>query len=155
MTAPGVLVTHVHNDFRKGTLMTRTVKIPDATHPITISPTGSRVTVRVGGVTVADTDRALSLAEANYPVVQYIPLEDVDTSLLDRTTTQSYCPYKGDASYYSVKTPDGRPRPTSSGPTSTPTRRSPRSPATSPSTPTAPRSPSPITSAPAPVECGG
>ena len=107
MTAPGVLVTHVHNDFRKGTLMTRTVKIPDATHPITISPTGSRVTVRVGGVAVADTDRALSLAEANYPVVQYIPLEDVDTSLLDRTTTQTYCPYKGDASYYSVKTPDG------------------------------------------------
>jgi uncharacterized protein (DUF427 family) len=87
--------------------MTRTAKIPDATHPITISPTGSRVIVRVGGVTVADTERALSLAEADYPVVQYIPLEDVDTSLLDRTTTQSYCPYKGDASYYSVKTPDG------------------------------------------------
>jgi uncharacterized protein (DUF427 family) len=108
MTAGGVVVTHVHNDFRKGTLMTtRTVLIPDATHPITISPTGSRVTVRVGGVTVAETDRALSLAEANYPVAQYIPLEDVDQSLLDRTTTQTYCPYKGDASYYSVKTADG------------------------------------------------
>jgi uncharacterized protein (DUF427 family) len=105
---PGVTVTPVDNDFRKGTLMTtRTVLIPDATHPITISPTGSRVTVRVGGVTVAETERALSLAEANYPVVQYIPLEDVDQSLLDRTTTQTYCPYKGDASYYSVKTPDG------------------------------------------------
>jgi uncharacterized protein (DUF427 family) len=107
MTAPGVVVTQVHNDFRKGSLMTRTAKIPDATHPITISPTGSRVTVRVGGVTVADTERALSLAEASYPVAQYIPLEDVDQSLLDRTTTQTYCPYKGDASYYSVKTPDG------------------------------------------------
>ena len=91
---------------RKGTDMTRTVKIPDATHPITISPTGTRVTVRLGDVTVAETDRALSLAEANYPVVQYIPLDDVDTSLLDRTTTQTYCPYKGDASYYSVKSPD-------------------------------------------------
>ena len=87
--------------------MTRTAKIPDATHPITISPTGSRVTVRVGGVTVAETERALSLAEANYPVVQYIPLEDVDQSLLDRTTTQTYCPYKGDASYYTVNAPDG------------------------------------------------
>jgi uncharacterized protein (DUF427 family) len=87
--------------------MAHTIKIPDATHPITIRPTGSRVTVRVGGVTVAETDRALSLAESTYPVAQYIPLEDVDKSLLDRTTTQSYCPYKGDASYYSVKTPDG------------------------------------------------
>jgi uncharacterized protein (DUF427 family) len=87
--------------------MTRTVKIPDATHPIRISPTGTRVTVRLGDVTVAETDRALSLAEADYPVVQYIPLDDVDTSLLDRTTTQTYCPYKGDASYYSVKSPDG------------------------------------------------
>jgi uncharacterized protein (DUF427 family) len=87
--------------------MTRTAKIPDATHPITISPTSTRVTVRLGDVTVAETDRALSLAEADYPVVQYIPLDDVNTSLLDRTTTQTYCPYKGDASYYSVKSPDG------------------------------------------------
>jgi uncharacterized protein (DUF427 family) len=87
--------------------MTRTVKIPDATHPITIQPTGARVTVRVGGTVVAETDQALSLAEANYPVVQYVPLDDVDQSLLDRTTTQTYCPYKGDASYYSVKTPGG------------------------------------------------
>jgi uncharacterized protein (DUF427 family) len=109
MTVTGVVVTHVHSNLRKGFLMTRTAKIPDATHPITIRPTGSRVIVRVGGVTVADTDRALSLAEASYPVVQYIPLEDVEQSLLDRTTTQSYCPYKGDASYYSVKTPGGTP----------------------------------------------
>jgi uncharacterized protein (DUF427 family) len=87
--------------------MTRTVKIPDATHPITIEPTGSRVTVRVGGAVVAQTDNALSLAEASYPVVQYIPLADVDQSLLERTTTQSYCPYKGDASYYSVLTSSG------------------------------------------------
>ena len=87
--------------------MTRPVLLPDATHPITIAPTGSHVTVRVGGVTVADTDRALSLAESSYPVVQYIPLEDVDQGLLHRTVTQSYCPYKGDASYYSVTTADG------------------------------------------------
>jgi uncharacterized protein (DUF427 family) len=87
--------------------MPHTIKIPDATHPIAIRPTGSPVTVRVGGVTVARTDHALSLAESTYPVAQYIPLEDVDQSLLDRTTTQTYCPYKGDASYYTVKTPDG------------------------------------------------
>jgi uncharacterized protein (DUF427 family) len=87
--------------------MTRPVLLPDVTHPITIHPTGSRVTVRIGGVTIASTDRALSLAEASYPVVQYIPLEDVDQELLQRTATQSYCPYKGDASYYSVTTADG------------------------------------------------
>ena len=88
--------------------MTRTVKIPDATHPITIRPTGSRVTVRVGGTVIAKTDDALSLAESTYPVVQYIPLADVDQSLLERTTTQSYCPYKGDASYYTVNATEGR-----------------------------------------------
>jgi uncharacterized protein (DUF427 family) len=88
--------------------MTRTVKIPDATHPITIRPTGSRVTVSVGGTVVARTDSALSLAEASYPVVQYVPLADVEQSLLERTTTQTYCPYKGDASYYTVRTPGGR-----------------------------------------------
>jgi uncharacterized protein (DUF427 family) len=88
--------------------MTRTVKIPDAAHPIAIRPTGSHVTVRLGGTVVAETDRALSLAEASYPVVQYIPLDDVDTSLLERSTSQTYCPYKGDASYYTVRTQDGR-----------------------------------------------
>ena len=87
--------------------MSRTVKIPDASHPITIRPTPARVTVRVGGAVVAETSSALSLAEASYPVAQYIPLADVDQSLLERTTTQSYCPYKGDASYYTVNTPDG------------------------------------------------
>jgi uncharacterized protein (DUF427 family) len=88
--------------------MARAVKIPDATHPITISPTGGRVTVRVGGTTVAESDRALSLAEASYPVVQYIPIEDVHQELLRPTATESYCPFKGEASYYTVTTPDGR-----------------------------------------------
>ena len=88
--------------------MAREVRIPDATHPITISPTGTRVTVRVGGATVAESDRALSLAEASYPVVQYIPLADVDQDLLSPTQTQTWCPFKGEASYYTLTTPDGR-----------------------------------------------
>jgi uncharacterized protein (DUF427 family) len=87
--------------------VSKPVMIPDASHPITVSPTGGHVTVRIGGVTVAQTDRALSLSESSYPVVQYIPLDDVDQGLLRRTPTQSYCPYKGDASYYSVALPDG------------------------------------------------
>jgi uncharacterized protein (DUF427 family) len=87
--------------------MSRPVKIPDATHPITVKPTGAHVTVRVGGVTVAESDNALSLAEASYPVAQYIPLGDVDPAVLERTETHTYCPYKGEASYFSVRTPDG------------------------------------------------
>jgi uncharacterized protein (DUF427 family) len=87
--------------------MSKPVRIPDASHPITVRPTSGHVTVRVGDVTVAETDRALSLAEASYPVAQYIPLADVDQGMLHRSSTESYCPYKGDASYYSVGLPDG------------------------------------------------
>jgi uncharacterized protein (DUF427 family) len=87
--------------------VSKPVRIPDASHPITVRPTSGHVTVSVGDVTVAETDRALSLAEASYPVVQYIPLQDVDQGLLRRTVTGSYCPYKGEASYYSVALPDG------------------------------------------------
>ncbi len=87
--------------------MSRTIKIPDAAHPITIRPTGAQVTVRVGGTVIARSNDALSLAESTYPVVQYVPLADVDQALLERTTTQTYCPYKGDASYFTVVTPGG------------------------------------------------
>lgn len=87
--------------------MSKTVLQPTAEHPITIEPTGSRVTVTVLGQTVADTTSALSLAEASYPVIQYVPLADVDERLLRRTDTTTYCPFKGDASYYDVVAPDG------------------------------------------------
>src|ERR1700723_1935420 len=107
MAAAARVVTGLTAAYPEGEPMTRTVKIPDASHPITIRPTSTRVTVRVGGAVVAETDSALSLAEANYPVVQYIPLADIDQALLERTTTQTYCPYKGDASYYTAKSADG------------------------------------------------
>ena len=87
--------------------MARTVKVPDATHPITVRPTDGPVTVTVGSVQVARSERALSLAESTYPVVQYIPLEDVDPAVLRPSDTTTYCPYKGEASYYSVETSDG------------------------------------------------
>ena len=87
--------------------MARPVKVPDATHPITIRPTAAPVTVTVGGVPVARSARALSLAESTYPVVQYIPIEDVDPAVLRPSDKTTYCPYKGDASYYTVQTPDG------------------------------------------------
>jgi len=75
---------------------------PGPDHPITVTPTSARVIVTVAGKVVADTRRALTLRESTYPPVQYIPIEDVDRSLLERTGTSTHCPYKGDASYYSV-----------------------------------------------------
>jgi uncharacterized protein (DUF427 family) len=78
------------------------VLIPDANHPITVTPNDDRVVVMLGERTVADTTSALTLQEASYPAVQYVPLSDVDPALLERTDHATYCPYKGDASYYSL-----------------------------------------------------
>ncbi|GIE78291.1 hypothetical protein Aph02nite_42410 [Actinoplanes philippinensis] len=79
---------------------------PGPDHPITITPTGSRVTVTAGGRVVADTTSALTLQEANYPPVQYVPLSDVDPALISATDHQTYCPYKGEASYWSLPEAD-------------------------------------------------
>jgi uncharacterized protein (DUF427 family) len=88
-------------------MTTRPVLEPTAEHPITIDPTGRHVVVRVNGDIVADTHRALQLQESTYPAVQYIPLEDVVPGVLTRTDTNTYCPYKGEAAYYSVTTTGG------------------------------------------------
>jgi uncharacterized protein (DUF427 family) len=80
----------------------RPVLQPSARHPITIEPNQARVVVTVGGHVIADSERALTLREAEYAPVQYIPLEDVDQSLLEHSEHTSYCPFKGDASYFSV-----------------------------------------------------
>ncbi|WP_323990797.1 DUF427 domain-containing protein [Nguyenibacter sp. L1] len=80
----------------------RVVKIPGPDHPITIEPNAHRVVVRLGGKVIADTTRALTLREANYPAVHYIPRGDVDMAALKRTEHSTYCPFKGDASYFSI-----------------------------------------------------
>jgi uncharacterized protein (DUF427 family) len=90
-----------------GHVMSRPVRQPSAGHPITVTSTGQHVTVRVNGEIVADTDAALTLQEATLPAVQYIPIADVKQEMLRRTDTATYCPFKGDASYYSVVTSDG------------------------------------------------
>jgi uncharacterized protein (DUF427 family) len=77
---------------------------PGPDHPITIEPNPARVVVTVAGKVVADSQRALTLREADYPPVQYIPLADVDQALLESSDHASYCPFKGDASYFSVPT---------------------------------------------------
>ena len=83
-------------------MSTRPVNEPTAEHPITVEPTAGRVRVRVNGQVVADTSSALGLRESNYPVVQYIPLADVDPQVLTPSDTHTYCPYKGEAGYYNV-----------------------------------------------------
>ena len=88
-------------------MTTREPKIPGPDHPITIEKTGQRVIVRAGAHILADTARALTLRESNYPPVQYIPLEDIEQTLLTASTAHTYCPYKGDASYYSITLPEG------------------------------------------------
>jgi uncharacterized protein (DUF427 family) len=80
----------------------RPVLQPTAEHPITVTPTGRHVTVRVNGETIAETDAALTLQESTYPAVQYIPLADVVESALSRSDNTTYCPFKGDANYYHV-----------------------------------------------------
>jgi uncharacterized protein (DUF427 family) len=87
--------------------MTKPVKLPGPDHPITIAPHAARVVVTAGGTVVADTRDALALREASYPAVPYIPRDDVDLAALERTDHTTYCPYKGDASYYSIATAEG------------------------------------------------
>ncbi len=80
------------------------VKIPGPDHPITIEPTAGRVVVKVGGKVLVDTRGALTLREASYPPVQYVPRGDTDMSLLVATEHETYCPYKGDCSYFNIPT---------------------------------------------------
>lgn len=80
----------------------KTIKIPSAAHPIAIEANPQRVVVTIGGRIVADTRDALTVREASYPPVQYIPRKDIDMALLERTHHATYCPYKGDCAYYSI-----------------------------------------------------
>ncbi|MBP0635623.1 DUF427 domain-containing protein [Cupriavidus sp. AcVe19-6a] len=78
------------------------VRIPGPDHPITITPTQGRVVVKAAGRVVADSTAALTLQEASYTPVQYIPRADVDMAQLARSDHATYCPYKGDCSYFSI-----------------------------------------------------
>ncbi len=80
----------------------KTMKVPGPDHPITVAHNAHRVIVRSGTNVIADSRDALSLVEAAYGPVHYIPRKDVDMTLLERSTRTSYCPFKGDASYFNV-----------------------------------------------------
>ena len=78
------------------------MRLPGPDHPITITQNPKRVRVVADGVVIADTTRALTLKEASYPAVQYVPRKDANMDMLKRTERVTHCPYKGDANYYSV-----------------------------------------------------
>jgi uncharacterized protein (DUF427 family) len=80
----------------------RLIKVPGPDHPITIEKNPNRVVVMLGGQVLADTRNALTLREAKYPAVQYVPRAAVDMARLIRTEHTTYCPFKGDCSYYSL-----------------------------------------------------
>jgi uncharacterized protein (DUF427 family) len=87
---------------RRPKMKEKQIKLPGPDHPISIQHNRARVVVSVAGRVVADTRNALTLREADYPPVQYIPRENVDFSQLERTDHTTHCPYKGDCSYYSI-----------------------------------------------------
>jgi uncharacterized protein (DUF427 family) len=94
----------MNSTVRKG----KEIKIPGPDHPITISQIEGKVRVTVAGRTVAESTRVLRLEEKGYPPVYYLPRRDAGMSLLVRTTHYTYCPYKGDCTYYSI--PIGGPK---------------------------------------------
>ncbi|AUG55797.1 DUF427 domain-containing protein [Thalassospira marina] len=81
------------------------VRISGPDHPITIEANPSMVSVTLDGQVIAQTSNALTLREANYPPVQYIPLADINADILSPSSKTTYCPYKGTASYFSINTP--------------------------------------------------
>ncbi len=80
----------------------RQIRIPGPDHPITIEKNPNRVVISLGGQVLADTSQALTLREAKYPAIHYIPRGDVDIAKLARTAHTTYCPFKGDCAYYSL-----------------------------------------------------
>lgn len=88
-------------------MTSKPILTPGPAHPITVTPGTTRVTASVAGRTIADSTATLDLREADYPVVHYFPRADVDMTLLEPTEHTTYCPYKGDAGYFSVRTDAG------------------------------------------------
>jgi uncharacterized protein (DUF427 family) len=83
------------------------MKLPGPDHPITITANPRRIRVSAGGVVIAETADALTLKEASYPAVNYLPRKDANMALLARSERVTHCPYKGDANYFSINA-DGK-----------------------------------------------
>lgn len=83
-------------------MSSKPIKMPGPDHPITIEGATGRIVVTVAGQVIADSRDALILKEANHPGVPYFPRKDVKLALLERSDHATWCPYKGDCSYYSI-----------------------------------------------------
>lgn len=75
----------------------------DPFHRVDVRPTSRRATVTARGETVAESARAMVLSETGLPNRVYLPAQDVRAELLEPSASASVCPYKGDASYWSLK----------------------------------------------------
>lgn len=89
-------------------MTSKPIKVPGPDHPITLHRFHKRVTATVGGRTIADSSATITLHEGDYPAVEYFPRTDVDMSALERTDHTTYCPFKGDANYFSIRDVGGR-----------------------------------------------
>jgi uncharacterized protein (DUF427 family) len=78
------------------------MKLPGPDHPITITPNPKRVRISIDGVVIADSSQALTLNEAGYSAVQYVPRGDANLALMARTDRVTHCLYKGNANYFSI-----------------------------------------------------
>jgi uncharacterized protein (DUF427 family) len=78
------------------------MKLPGPDHPITITANPRRVRISADGVVIAETNAALTLKEASYPAVNYVPRKDANMELLKRSERVTHCPYKGDANYFGI-----------------------------------------------------
>jgi uncharacterized protein (DUF427 family) len=74
---------------------------------IKITPADGTYVIRAGGAVIGETKRALELREGSYPAVIYVPREDMAMAFLDKSSRHSTCPWKGEASYYSIVVPSG------------------------------------------------
>jgi uncharacterized protein (DUF427 family) len=75
-------------------------------HRVTLTPSDQRVRVLAGGTVIADSRGAIRVEESRHDRVWYLPPDDVDERRLQPTTTQTYCPFKGHASYWAIDAGD-------------------------------------------------
>jgi uncharacterized protein (DUF427 family) len=78
------------------------VKVPGPDHPITLTGHEGRVQALFSGHLIADSGDVIWLKEANYKPVAYFPRTDVEMGFLAKTDLDTYCPYKGHASYFTL-----------------------------------------------------
>ena len=84
----------------------RNFSLESPAHSLLLDDYPLRLRAVVAGRVVLDSTRASVLHETRHHIVPYVPLEDFDAELLPRSSTRTHCPYKGDASYWSVRVGD-------------------------------------------------